>query len=44
VRNLLGIPQNFRVVAVFPLGYPAEHLEPHQESEFEEEKVHLGKW
>ncbi len=44
VRNLLGIPQNFQVVAVFPLGYPAQHLEPHQESEFEEEKVHLEKW
>lgn len=44
VRNLLGIPQNFRVVAIFPLGYPAEHLEPHQESEFEKEKVHLEKW
>ena len=34
VRNLLGIPQNFRVVAIFPLGYPAEYPEPHQEGEF----------
>jgi len=44
VRSLLGIPQNFRVIAIFPLGYPAEQPLPHQESEFDQSKVHEEKW
>jgi len=44
VRNLLGIPQNFRIVAVFPLGYPAEKPLPHRESEFNQSKIHKEKW
>ena len=44
VRNLLGIPQNFRVVAIFPLGYPAEQPLPHRESEFNQNKIHKEKW
>ncbi len=44
IRNLLGIPQNFRVIAIFPLGYPAEQIAPHQESEFDQSKVHEEKW
>jgi len=44
VRKLLNIPENFRVLALFPIGYPGEKKEEHNESEFEKRKVHWGKW
>jgi len=44
VRSLLGIPANFRVVCLMPIGYPAEQLPEHQNSEFEKRKIHWGKW
>ena len=44
VRQLLKIPQNFRVVALFPLGYPAQTLPEHSEKEFAREKIHPEKW
>jgi len=44
VRSLLGIHANFRVVCLMPLGYPAEILPEHQDSEFEKEKVHRERW
>jgi nitroreductase len=44
VRQLLGIPSNFRVVALFPIGYPAEELSPHSDREFEQTEVHSDKW
>lgn len=44
VRQLLGIPADYRVVALFPLGYPQQTPPPHLESEFEEEKIHFNKW
>jgi len=44
VRNLLGIPANFRIVCLMSIGYPAENLPEHQDSEFEERKVHQEKW
>jgi len=44
VRQLLEIPEEFRVVALFPLGYPAEKLAEHADDEFEEKKVHSERW
>jgi nitroreductase len=44
VRELLRIPDNFRVVALFPVGYPAEKLPPHSDQEFEQTKIHSDSW
>lgn len=44
VRSLLGIPSNFRVVCLMPIGYPAEELPEHSDTEFEQSKLHQEKW
>lgn len=44
VRKILGIPQEFRVVALFPIGYPSDQLSPHSDKEFEKDKLHFDHW
>ncbi|HDZ36562.1 MAG TPA: NAD(P)H nitroreductase [Thermococcus sp.] len=39
VRELLKIPENYRVLCIIGVGYPAEKKEPHGEEVFEWEKV-----
>ncbi|MFB6216352.1 MAG: nitroreductase family protein [Candidatus Aenigmatarchaeota archaeon] len=42
VRELLDIPEKWRVLCILAMGYPAESKEPHSESDFRSEKVHRG--
>jgi len=42
--DLLKIPKDHRVLCLMPLGYPAEKIGEHQDSEFDLKKIHLGKW
>jgi len=44
VRQLLNIPNSFRVVAIFPIGYPAEEKPEHIDEEVLSEKIHKNKW
>lgn len=44
VRDVLGIPAEYRVVCMMPIGYPAEPPFEHSESEYMPEKVHNDKW
>ena len=44
VRQLLDIPDSFRVVAIFPVGYPAEEKSEHTDEEILSEKIHKNKW
>ena len=44
VRKLLNIPDRFRVLSLFPIGYPAKELPEHSESEFDQSKIHTNQW
>lgn len=44
VKNVLGIPRNVRVVAMTPLGYPAEQKGPVTERKSLEEIIHYEHW
>lgn len=44
VKNLLGVPQNFRIINLVPVGYPAEKLPAHSDGEFSENKIHEELW
>ncbi|MGQ9514965.1 MAG: nitroreductase family protein [Thermoproteota archaeon] len=43
-KDALGIPQGIRVVAMTPLGYPAERKEPVNQRKRLEEIVHYDHW
>jgi len=43
-KNVLGIPRNVRVVAMTPLGYPAEQKGPVTERKSLEEIIHYEHW
>ncbi|NJE02841.1 nitroreductase family protein [Thermococcus sp. MV11] len=44
VRELLGIPENYRVVCIIGVGYPAERKEPRGEEVLEWDKVSLNRF
>lgn len=44
VKRVLGIPDNVRVVAMTPLGYPAEEKKPATDRKHLEEIVHYDHW
>jgi nitroreductase len=44
VKSALGIPKNARVIAMTPLGYPAEHKGPVKDRKPLEEIVHYERW
>jgi nitroreductase len=44
IKKEFGIPEHFMMINIIPIGYPAEAVVPHMDSEFEENKIHWGKW
>ncbi|MEI7621761.1 MAG: nitroreductase family protein [Candidatus Moraniibacteriota bacterium] len=44
VKKILGVPQNFRMINLIPLGFPNEEKPPHSDEEFISEKIHQEKW
>ena len=44
VKKLLGIPEHFRVINIIPVGYPKENIKPHDEGEFDLNKIHREDW
>ncbi|AEH24570.1 nitroreductase family protein [Pyrococcus yayanosii] len=44
VRELLDIPENYRVLCIIGVGYPAENKPPHGEEVFEWEKVSYNRF
>lgn len=44
VKALLGIPENFTLVNVIPVGYPKEPPAPKSDRDFDRKKIHPEKW
>ena len=44
IKKLLGIPQQFKVINIIPVGYPKEKPEPHTDKDFNSAKIHREKW
>ena len=44
LKNLLGIPANFRVLSMFVFGVPAAHPAPYELDQLNTDKVHYGKF
>lgn len=44
VKNILGVPENLRVLCLMPLGVPAKSASEHTEEEFDKSKVRYEKY
>lgn len=44
IKNLLGIPKQFMVINIIPVGYPKTKPEPHSDKDFDSKKIHKEKW
>jgi len=42
IRELLNIPENFKVESIIAIGYPAEMKSPHSKENLQYEKVHYN--
>ncbi|MEW6295079.1 MAG: nitroreductase family protein [Candidatus Diapherotrites archaeon] len=44
IRELLGIPSNFTLVNIIPVGFPEAKPLPHINSDFSKKRIHKEKW
>lgn len=44
VKEVLDIPENYKVESMVAIGYPDEEKSPHSEEELPFHKVHFNKW
>ena len=44
IRQILGIPENMRVLAILALGYPGEEKEPHSLESLNPDRIHTGRY
>lgn len=44
VKKILGVPENFELTNIVPLGYTLEEKPAHSDEEFTLEKIHAEKW
>lgn len=44
IKKLLGIPENYTLINIIPIGYPKITPEPKSDSDFDPGKIHLEKW
>jgi nitroreductase len=44
VKEITGIPKNYRIINIIPIGYPKEETVPHADDEFSGQKIHQEKW
>ena len=44
IRDIIGAPKDLRILCIMPIGYPNENKDEHKDDEFDEKKVHTGKY
>jgi len=44
VKKVLGVPDNFRVQCMLPIGYAKRPLKPHGENEYKPSKAHIDRF
>jgi len=44
IKKLLGIPEQYTVVNIIPVGYPEEKPKPYQDEDFDDKKIHQERW
>lgn len=44
IRKILGLPENFVLINIIPIGYPKIASEPKSDSNFDSGKIHFEKW
>lgn len=44
IKTMLGIPKNFLVINLIPIGWPVKPLPPHTDANFDIRKTHFEKW
>lgn len=44
IKELLGIPEQYKAINIIPVGYPKEKSIPHTDEDFNAQKIHQDKW
>lgn len=44
IKKLFGIPEQYKVINIIPVGYPKNKPEPHTDKDFDDKRIHEEKW
>lgn len=44
IKELLGIPVNYKIINIIPIGYPNSEVKVHGDEDFDQSKIHLENW
>jgi nitroreductase len=44
IREAFGIPENFTLINIIPIGHPVVEVTPHADDKFNESVIHFEKW
>lgn len=44
IKELLGIPKEYKTINIIPIGYPKEEQNPHIDKDFVDKKIHKEQW
>jgi len=44
IKSIVGIPKNFLLINLIPLGFPKSKPSAHPDSDFDRKKIHAEKW
>jgi nitroreductase len=44
IKKLLGIPEQYTVINIIPVGYSKKEPEPHTDKDFDDKKIHEERW
>lgn len=44
IKELLGIPEEYKTINIIPIGYPKEEQNPHTDKDFVDKKIHKEQW
>lgn len=44
IKELLLIPEQFKIINIIPVGYPKNKPTPHADKDFDEKKIHEEQW
>ncbi len=44
IKEILGAPEEYKIINIIPVGYPKEKVFPHVDADFDPKKIHKERW
>ncbi|HOK94358.1 MAG TPA: nitroreductase family protein [Candidatus Pacearchaeota archaeon] len=44
IKEILGVPEEYKIINIIPVGYPKEKVFPYVDADFDPKKIHKERW